>query len=153
MKQIEIFERFKFVFMDFLNQEITVDQLMNHGSKCGIYLARTTFKKACYRFEKSGYLLKTQSGVGRKPSKWKVLPTLEHAVDFAEYQAVKQEVKIRQETKDKQAIYINKYDQLMRDYALIEPSKGRKILETRAHSFERFKSPRVYVGNMWSLMV
>jgi hypothetical protein len=153
MKQQEIFERFKFVFMDFMGEEISVDQLMNHGAKCGIYLARTTFKNACYRFEKSGYLEKTQSGVGWRPSKWRVLPTLENAIDFAEYQVVKHEVKVRQETKDKQAIYRNKYDQLTGNYALIEPQEGRKIVETMAHSFERFKSPKVYVGNMWEMMV
>ena len=80
------------------------------------------------------------------------MPEVENAVDFKEYQVVKQEVKIRQETKDKQAIYRNKYDQLTRSYELIEPQEGRKVVETMAHSFERFKSPKVYPGNMWEFM-
>jgi hypothetical protein len=153
MKQIEIFERFKFIFMDYMNKEFTIDDIMNHGAERGIYLARTTFKNACYRFEKSGYLEKTQSGRGWKPSMWVVLPSLQDAIDFAEYQVVKQEVKIKQETKDKQAIYRNKYDQLTRSYELIEPQEGRKVVETMAHSHERFKSPKVYVGNMWGSMI
>lgn len=153
MKQVDIFNKFKFVFMDYMNVEFTIDEIMQHGSERGIYLARTTFKNACYRFEKSGYLEKTQSGVGWRPSKWKVLPALAEAVDFKEYEEVKREVKIKQELDAKQCIYRNKYDQLTRDYELIEPIKGKLILETRAHSKDRHKSPRVFVGNMWGQMI
>jgi translation initiation factor 2B subunit (eIF-2B alpha/beta/delta family) len=53
----------------------------------------------------------------------------------------------------KQVIYNNKYDQLISNYTLIEPQHGRIVVETMAHSFERFKSPKVYVGNMWGMMV
>lgn len=148
-----IFNKFKFVFMDFKGKEFTVDEVMNHGANNGIYHGRTTFKNALYRFERNGYVQRVVRGVGQFKSIWRVLPALENAIDFAEYEEVKREVKIRKELQDKQVFYKHKYDQLTRDYELIEPANGRKIVETMAHSHDRQKSPRVWVGNLWSDMV
>ena len=148
-----IFNKFKFVFMDFKGKEFTVDEVMNHGASNGIYHGRTTFKNALYRFERNGYVQRVVRGVGQFKSIWRVLPALESAIDFAEYEEVKREVKIRKELQDKQVFYKHKYDQLTRDYELIEPANGRKIVETMAHSHDRQSSPRVWVGNLWSDMV
>ncbi len=148
-----IFEKFKFVFMDFIDKEFTVDEVMEHGANNGIYHGRTTFKNALYRFERNGYVKRVVRGVGQFKSIWKVLPALETAIDFAEYEEVKKEVKTRKELAEKQVFYKHKYDQLTRDYELIEPQEGRKIMETMAHSHDRQKSPRVYVGNLWEMMV
>jgi hypothetical protein len=153
MKQIDIFNKYKFVFMDYMGREFTIDEIMNHGAERGIYLSRQTFKNACYRFERNGYLEKTQSGIGWKPSKWVVLQDLADAIDFKEYEQIKREVKIKKELNEKQVIYNNKYDQLTGSYELIEPTKGRVIMETMAHSHDRQKSPRVWVGNLWEMMV
>jgi hypothetical protein len=153
MKQVDIFNKFKFVFMDYMNREFTIDEIMKHGAERGIYLARTTFKNACYRFERNGYLVKTQCGVGWKPSKWKVLQALADAIDFNEHEEVKRHIKIKHDLEIKQCVYRNKYDQLTGSYELIEPTKGRVIMETMAHSKDRQKSPKVYVGNMWDSMI
>lgn len=138
--------------MDFMNKDFTVDQVIEHGANIGIYHGRTTFKNALYRFEANGYVQRVVRGKGHTKSVWRILPALQDAIDYTEYEKIKKEVVINEQLKEKQVIYNNKYDQLTRDYELIEPSKGRKIVETMAHSFERFKSPKVYVGNMWEFM-
>ena len=41
-----IFNKFKYIFMDFMGKDFVVDDVMSHGTKLGIYHGRTTYKNA-----------------------------------------------------------------------------------------------------------